>query len=454
MAATALERPVVNDDAVVATVEPAETPAPVESENPAPAEGLDKPSGSGALLAPELLEGSSDESVASGNDADGFPADLIEDFSAVNGSAPGRFSQQSSVSPSAIHNWPGNWTNPTVVSRYNDWGFNICGGEYLPGRAHLGADSQGAPSGSVVKAIGSGTVKAIVGYSTGQAAIVQHKSTAGDFVAVYGHINPTIGVGATVSAGTQLGTVTYWAPSNSHLHFSVIPGAYRSGMHVWGARNCAAGETGNFGYVNPLPWLAANGPASSNRDPLGSLDIARGDIGTISIRGWAFDPDAPASSIGIHVYVGGPPGSNADWHAGSTSSPRPDVAAAYPGAGPNQGFDLAITTTKRGQQTIYVYAINQPTGNNPLIGTAQVNIGDPNPFGYVDLAVSSEPGKITVAGWAFDPNKPKAPVRIHAYVGGPAGSGEGHDLGEAKALREDIPLKYPQTSPNQGFDVT
>ncbi|MFT3944992.1 MAG: hypothetical protein QM705_14370 [Ancrocorticia sp.] len=454
MAATALEKPVANDD-VAATVEPDKTPVPVESENPTPAEAREVPGGSGELLAPELLEGSSDESGASDDDADGFPADLIEDFSAVNGSAPGGFSQQSSASPSAIHNWPGNWTNPTVVSRYNDWGFNICGGEYLAGLAHLGADSQGAPSGSVVKAIGSGTVKAIVGYSTGQAAIIQHKSTAGDFVAVYGHINPTIGVGATVSAGTQLGTVTYWAPSNSHLHFSVIPGAYRSGMHVWGARNCAAGETGNFGYVNPLPWLAANGPASSNHDPRGNLDSAVGGIGTITFGGWAFDHDAPSTSLGIHLYIGGPAGSaGAEFHTGITSVHRPDVAAAFPGAGTNQGFDISVVTGKRGRQKVYVYAINLPAGNNPLIGTADVTVGDPNPFGNLDSVVSPGVGKIKVAGWTFDPNAPKSPVVLHAYVGGPSGTGEFHDLGATNVLREDIPLKYPQTSPNQGFDVT
>ncbi|MDF1487181.1 ricin-type beta-trefoil lectin domain protein [Tessaracoccus caeni] len=175
-----------------------------------------------------------------------------------------------------IHNWPGNWGNPSVVGRYNDWGFNVCGGEYVAGWAHLGADSQGAPAGSSVKAIGGGTVKAIVGYSTGQAAIVQHRSTAGDFVAVYGHINPTVGTGATVSTGTQLGTVAQWG-GNSHLHFSVIPGTYRAGMHLWGYRNCAAGETGNFGYVNPLPWLAANGPAGSAPVQPDPTKIAGGD---------------------------------------------------------------------------------------------------------------------------------------------------------------------------------
>lgn len=41
MALAVPEEPLVNDDGVVQTVEPTETPLPVESENPAPVEALE-----------------------------------------------------------------------------------------------------------------------------------------------------------------------------------------------------------------------------------------------------------------------------------------------------------------------------------------------------------------------------------------------------------------------------
>ncbi len=368
MALAVPDGPVLNDDGVVQTVEPAETPVPGATVDPTMVDPVDQPRVSEEISLPvsELSDEPVEELVDNGDDTDGFPTGLIEDFSAVNGSAPGAFSQQSSVSPSAIHNWPGNWTNPSVVSRYNDWGFNICGGEYLPGRAHLGADSQGAPAGSVVKAIGSGTVKAIVGYSTGQAAIVQHKSTAGDFVAVYGHINPTIGVGATVSAGTQLGTVTYWAPSNSHLHFSVIPGAYRSGMHVWGARNCAAGETGDFGYVNPLPWLAANGP--------GTGSISDGSF--ISYEG--------------HVYriAGGAPIYVSTWNVFGGAQPTTPVSAAQ--------FAALRKVPADG-----TFLVSAPSGHvYRVVGGAPIYVSSWNPFGGGKPTIAVDEGAINNAGAA------------------------------------------------------
>ena len=254
---------------------------------------------------------------------------------------------------------------------------------------------------------------------------------------------PAVGAVAWSNAGTYGHVAWVAAVSGSTVTVEEYNYSYDGRYHL---RTVPASSFAGYIHIKDL---------ATNRDPRGTLDVAQGGIGTFSVRGWAFDPDAPTSPLGIHVYVGGPPGSGAEGYApGTTSSPRPDVAAAYPGVGPNQGFDFSITTSKRGRQTIYVYAINQPSGNNPLIGTAEVTIGNPNPLGYLDLVASPEAGKIRVAGWAFDPNKPKVPVRIHVYVGGPAGSGEGHDLGEAKVYRDDVPRQYPETSPNQGFNVT
>lgn len=108
----------------------------------------------------------------------------------------------------------------------------------------------------------------------------------------------------------------------------------------------------------------------SNNDPYGYLDAASGGNGTISISGWAKDDDAPGTSLSIHVYVGGSAGSGASCYVITANSSRPDV-------GGNYGYSSTITVKERGSQSIYVYAINVPTGNNPCIGEATVTIQEP-----------------------------------------------------------------------------
>ncbi|MFT4217933.1 MAG: hypothetical protein QM619_12230 [Micropruina sp.] len=212
----------------------------------------------------------------------------------------------------------------------------------------------------------------------------------------------------------------------------------------------------------PYPYWSGYGPynpyrkngASTNQAPQGSFDAASGGAGTVSVSGWVFDRDVVPSATAVHVYIGGPAGSGEGHDLGAATGSRPDVAAAYTGAGPNHGFSSSIVTGKRGRQTVYVYAINQPAGENPLIGQRDVVIGDPSPVGFFDQATSPTPGKVRVVGWAFDPNSPKNAVRLHAYVGGPAGQGEFHDLGTTGVARADVKAAHPETGESQGFDTT
>lgn len=44
-------------------------------------------------------------------------------------------------------------------------------------------------------------------------------------------------------------------------------------------------------------------------------------------------------------------------------------------------------------------------------------------YGEVDAVSSPQPGLLRVTGWAFDDGAPSTPLRVHVYVGGPAGSG-------------------------------
>lgn len=159
------------------------------------------------------------------------------------------------------------WKNPVAgTARFEDHGF---GGSYcyLPGREHLGTDSQGAPAGSSVFALTSGTVRRVDSWGTqwGAAIGIEHRTSSGSrFLAIYGHVDASVRVGATVRAGQRIGTL-YNLPGNHHLHLGIRPLSASdngSGTAVKGSTTCG---TSNLGYVDPIPYLNANTAAGSNQ---------------------------------------------------------------------------------------------------------------------------------------------------------------------------------------------
>lgn len=164
----------------------------------------------------------------------------------------------------ARRSFPSGWVNPSGTAQFEDWDFGRCSGAYLSGQAHLGTDSQGAePSG--VRAMAAGTVVNNVswGASWGRALAVEHRTAGGArFLAVYGHVDASVGVGTRVAAGQQIGTL-HNLGANTHLHLGIRPmsaGENASAVPVKGMSGCPANL---LGYVNPIPWLAGQRPAGS-----------------------------------------------------------------------------------------------------------------------------------------------------------------------------------------------
>lgn len=160
--------------------------------------------------------------------------------------------------------FPAGWVNPAGNAQFEDWDFGRCTGRYLPGMAHLGADSQGYKSGPI-RAIAAGTVvqKKWWGNQNGPAIAIEHRTASGiRFIAVYGHVNSSLGVGARVSAGQTIGSL-YDLGSNTHLHFGVRPlsaGENAATAPVKGMSSCPPNL---LGYRDPLPWLAGQRPSGS-----------------------------------------------------------------------------------------------------------------------------------------------------------------------------------------------
>ncbi|KRD44632.1 hypothetical protein ASE38_11150 [Cellulomonas sp. Root930] len=146
-----------------------------------------------------------------------------------------------------------------------------------------------------------------------------------------------------------------------------------------------------------------------NRDPIGFLDFITPGPGSVTVKGWALDPDTTAS-IAVHVHAG--PASTAV----TAEINRPDLDAVFK-LGAAHGFSGTVPVAP-GQQLVCVYAINASPGNNPPLGCRTVTVLADNrsPIGFVD-AVTTSAGTVSVAGWALDQDSVD-PVTVNVSVDG------------------------------------
>ena len=169
--------------------------------------------------------------------------------------------------------------------------------------------------------------------------------------------------------------------------------------------------------------------------PFGSLDIVSAGAGTVSVAGWAIDPDT-AAPIQVHVYVG------AAGTALSADQGRGDVGAVYPGlriAARLLGDARAPVPARR---QVCAYGINVGGGGNTLLGCRTVTVAGGQPFGAVDLIARTGAG-IQVAGWAIDPDTAGS-IPVHVYVGS-----SGYVL-DADQPRRDVAGVFPATARTTG----
>lgn len=152
-------------------------------------------------------------------------------------------------------------------------------------------------------------------------------------------------------------------------------------------------------------------PSQANRTPFGNVDFIGVTGSTLNVSGWAIDPDT-RSPIDVHVYVDSR--LSAVVKADVT---RPDLDAAF-GLGAKHGFTYSRNLTV-GQHLVCVYAINTPSGTNPVLGECRnVHVSapgvNPQPIGNIDhLSVTGS--KLNVSGWALDYDS-NYPIDVHVYV--------------------------------------
>ncbi len=118
-------------------------------------------------------------------------------------------------------------------------------------------------------------------------------------------------------------------------------------------------------------------PASSvNHPPVGCVDsVTCPSDGKVRVKGWAYDADKPSKSLALHIYIGGGYGSGAPMYTATANTSRDDVNKTFNITG-KHGFDVTISTTKTGNQPVYIYAIDAQVeaNHNTQLEVRTVNI--------------------------------------------------------------------------------
>jgi len=203
---------------------------------------------------------------------------------------------------------------------------------------------------------------------------------------------------------------------------------------------------------DPRLSMLASRIRNGGANPIGSVDAATARPNSrVRVAGWAFDPDEPATSIPVAIYLSGV---GIAWFP--TDVARPDVNSVFRIKG-THGF-VAEFDSPPGDQTVQVYGINVSGGTgNPLIGQVPVTVGIP--IGYLDNVVAG-PGTASIQGWAFDPDVPSKSIQVAVYrngqgVGWFPANGSRPDVNAAFGLsgQHGFVIDVPSPPGSQKFDL-
>lgn len=207
---------------------------------------------------------------------------------------------------------------------------------------------------------------------------------------------------------------------------------------------CVYGINVGFGSNAQLgcAQLTVVAPADSGRVPIGVFEgiSARGT--SVSVSGWALDPD---TTLPISVRV--------DARGASTvvvaNSPRSDVGSAYPGYGPNHGW-VSTIDLPAGTTDVCVTALNTGRGGDAALGCKSITVDLPDlrraPIGVLE-GVDVRGSTAIVSGWALDQDTVR-PIPVHIYVNSRGAAYQ------ADKTRADVGNVFPQQGPDHGFAET
>ncbi len=257
-------------------------------------------------------------------------------------------------------------------------------------------------------------------------------------VAVHVYVDGVYAGALTADASRPDVGAAYPGVGNNHGYSGSVPAAE-------GQRTaCVYAINQGAGYTNPLLGCLTV-QVGQSRNPIGNVDSVSTSGRTLSVAGWAWDPDVPTTPLTVHIYV------NGQWGGAVTANVnRPDVGLVYPAAGPVHGFTWSTQVSAPGNYTVCAFGINQGAGTtNPQLACRQVTVSAApwNPIGSLD-SISVSGRAATLSGWALDGDAGTSPVAVHVYVDG-AWAG----AYTANTSRPDVGAVYAGAGPNHGFAI-
>ncbi len=192
-----------------------------------------------------------------------------------------------------------------------------------------------------------------------------------------------------------------------------------------------------------LPLTGQFGPTEWRRlfpfpiAPFGRLDPAGYVLGTAVVRGWAIDADT-LDPIKVSAYVDGVAAETI-----TAAEPRNDVYRDFPEYGAQHGFTFALPVSD-GTHQICVVARNatDTPGLHTSLGCQSVS-AQHSPMGAVNTLTSSL-GKVTLTGWALDPDAADVlPTTLTV-------DGEPSSVVPTTVTRTDIAVRFPGVGDQHG----
>lgn len=200
-------------------------------------------------------------------------------------------------------------------------------------------------------------------------------------------------------------------------------------------------------YGNRNFWLFYNqwfGSTTGQVSPIGDVNSVVATVGGAAIGGWAFDPDT-SDPIQVQIHVDGV------YHSAIVANQnRPDVAAVFPGRGPNHGYSTSIALAG-GLHSVCIYGVNVGPGSNSLIGCRSVSVAQTgsNPQGGVnEMNITSTRDGVFIRGFVFDADT-TAPILADVWV-----NGAYRTTLVADGDRPDVQAAFPAQGAKHGFSTT
>ena len=221
------------------------------------------------------------------------------------------------------------------------------------------------------------------------------------------------------------------------------------------ALNTGAGADTALGcraVVVPAPAGSIPSPAQlAAQSPFGALDSATASGNTVTLTGWAADPDDLSQPLKIAAGHDG----SAATVTSALAMARPDVAQSWH-TGPKPGYSLTISLTN-GAHLVCTAAGNLGIGTNKQLGCLRVWVGPQltpaqiaahSPSGALEAAGAVGATGIQVRGWASDPDNRMVSIKVLAYLDGSAAA-----TVTAAVARPDLVLSQ-HTGPASGYAFT